>query len=85
LLFELLVDSLIGGAKSPERAQLLWFLGTAVFGLLLSVMLLLQNLPAPLANWSDGSYYGFMFGTLSAMPGLPVGAVHFARYRGERR
>jgi hypothetical protein len=85
LLIDLFAEWLMAGGRRPERAQLLFFFGTTIFGLLLSVILLIQNGSARIAIWPEGSYYGLMFATLTAIPGLPVGAVHFVRYKAERR
>jgi peptidoglycan/LPS O-acetylase OafA/YrhL len=84
MLGDLVADWLINGGKKPERERLLLFLGVAIFGLVLIVILLLQNRQAPIAAWPDGSYYGLLFGTFTAIPGLPAGAVHFVRYKAER-
>jgi hypothetical protein len=84
MLGELFVDWLITGGKRPECAQLSLFLSMAAFGLLLFVALLLRNGSSPVAAWPDGSYYGLMLATFSAIPGLPVGAVHSVRYRTDR-
>jgi len=84
MLDDLVTDWLINGGKKPERARLLLFLGMATFGLLLIVILLLQNGRSSIAAWPGGSYYGLMLGTFTAIPGLPAGAVHFVRYRAER-
>jgi len=85
LLDDLFAYWLIGRAQKPERAQLLFSLGMAFFGFLLTVMLLLQNGSSSLAVWPEGSYYGLMLATFTAIPGLPLGAVHFVRYKAARR
>ena len=85
MLDDLFAQWLIGGAQKPERTQLVLFLGMAMFGFLLTAVLLLQNGSSSLAVWPEGSYYGLMLATFSAIPGLPVGAVHFVRYQSQRR
>lgn len=85
MLGDLFAQWLIGGAQKPEGAQLLLFLGMAIFGFLLTFLLLLQNGASRLSVWPEASYYGLMWATLTAVPGLPIGAVHFVRYKGERR
>ena len=84
MLSELFVEWLIGGTRRPQRAELLLFLGLAVFGSLLSLVQVFQNRSAKLGLWPEYSFYGMMFGVLVATPALPIGVVHFIRYRTDR-
>lgn len=45
----------------------------------------LQFGSAKLVLWPEGSLYGLMFATVAAIPGLPVGIIHFMGYNGDRR
>jgi hypothetical protein len=84
LLGDLFGEWLVAGAQRSERGQLLFYLAMAIFALLLDVILLLQNGSSRLALWPEGSFYGLMFSTLVAIPGVPVGAAYFIRHKIDR-
>ena len=69
------------GAPKPERAQLLFF---AHLGSLFAPLAAPKRL-VKVAAWPEGSYYGLMLATFTAIPGLPIGTVHFVRYESQRR